>query len=1192
MDPMPPTRRSRRRDPPPDRLGPCRIRRPLGSGGWATVYLAELTEDRPYAAAGELVAVKVLRGDRAAEPVNLERFRREAEIGLKVRHPRVVATRETGEDTVDGRRVAYLVLEYVEGRTLRTVIDQYGMVPEALLRGLAAQIAGALAAVHDIGAVHRDLKPTNILITPDYQVKLMDLGVALDRAQDGQLTQTGHFIGTLDYVAPEQMLGLAVTPAADLYGLGVVLFEAATGSLPFTAGDVQQAIGRRLLGSPAKVGTLNPQLTLFVEEVIACLLEKEPVNRFASSAELARVLEEGEASRWWIGRETALRGASPSRELRRVRARRDTSFVGRDAELDRLAGRFAEAAGGRGGTVVVEGEAGIGKSRLIEELLQRLAEEGREPLVLFSTHAPGGAHGPGPLAEALARHFGDAGLAEELARLLPGVQRLAPALAALLQGLPPPAGAEPLPHEMVPPLLARLARAMARERPLVWVVEDLHFATAEARSRVEALVEAARDAALLVVATTRPAADGGAVAEGALGDAERLTLERLSRPQVFAVLREALGIRPEGHPLARQIAEKSDGNPFFVNEIVREVKERQARQPATEQWRAGAATGAGLAGEAQLTTVPSSVRALLGARVRDLDEEDRALLNVAAVEGFAFDPELVARVRDRRPLGVLERLAELERRLGVVRATGAGFEFDHHLLQEVIYETLPPALRRAYHTALAEAAAERAGLGPGEAAAGELAELVASHFLHGGRRAGWQIHLVPALDHLAWRHDNERLLELAGLALEALGEGEPALRAEIELRRAQALAVLGRGDEELAAARAALAAAERAGDPGRAARARVAEARHLVDSGSRAYEVLEDALERARGAGDAATEARAIGLLGHADLRAGRFEAARGHYLRQAELARRIGDSESEAEAGYYAGEALLGMARYREARDQLDDSVAVFRRLGLGRGEARAGADLAFADYLLGDLGRAREGYRASLGRSREIGFVEGEAVALVNLALLAIAEGSLGEADEALDLHLELARALRSPFHEAYDWLYRGELARARGEPEQARLHYEGALGRFRALEAHFGVVEAALGLGRLAYETGRTEAAVEILTEARRLVDEHALRDPGPLPALYLALLGDGDAAAIELPASLQPVYRAEGHLLLHRAGVEGDHLAEAERLLDGLSAHLEGAKRTAFWHNNPLARAVAAAGGRGPEPLEPTVELLPR
>src|SRR5690606_5639043 len=150
----------------------------------------------------------------------------------------------------------YLVLEFVEGRTFGRLIRELGRVPEALLRELALQVADALAAVHAAGIVHRDLKPSNILITPDHTVKVMDLGIAALLDDGERLTATGMFVGTLDYAAPEQLSGAPLTPVSDLYALGVVLHEAASGQRFFDAPSTRAVVARHLHERPARLGEL------------------------------------------------------------------------------------------------------------------------------------------------------------------------------------------------------------------------------------------------------------------------------------------------------------------------------------------------------------------------------------------------------------------------------------------------------------------------------------------------------------------------------------------------------------------------------------------------------------------------------------------------------------------------------------------------------------------------------------------------------------------------------------------------------------------------------------------------------------------------------------------------------------------------------------------------------------------------
>src|SRR3990172_12024478 len=154
-----------------DSIGPCRLVRELGAGGMGRVFLAELVADRPYAKAGTRVALKVLRPELLFEEATIRRFEREAALGAQVSHSCVVRTFESGQAESPAGPCHFLILEFVEGRTLRALMTDVGVLPEPLLRDLALRIAQGLQAVHDAGATHRDLKPENVLITPDHQVK-------------------------------------------------------------------------------------------------------------------------------------------------------------------------------------------------------------------------------------------------------------------------------------------------------------------------------------------------------------------------------------------------------------------------------------------------------------------------------------------------------------------------------------------------------------------------------------------------------------------------------------------------------------------------------------------------------------------------------------------------------------------------------------------------------------------------------------------------------------------------------------------------------------------------------------------------------------------------------------------------------------------------------------------------------------
>ena len=212
------------------------IERELGRGGMGTVYLARAPET------GRRVALKLLHPWLHVATSGLARFRQEAEAGLAIRNEHVVRT--LALSPVDRQGEQYLVMEYVEGRTLRELLESIGRVPEQLLREITRQIARGLRAIHGAGLLHRDLKPENVMITNDQRVRIMDLGIAKMQERSVALTQEGQFVGSLAYAAPEQFEGAPVDERSDLYSLGVVLYELASGSNPFRHDEPFAALAR------------------------------------------------------------------------------------------------------------------------------------------------------------------------------------------------------------------------------------------------------------------------------------------------------------------------------------------------------------------------------------------------------------------------------------------------------------------------------------------------------------------------------------------------------------------------------------------------------------------------------------------------------------------------------------------------------------------------------------------------------------------------------------------------------------------------------------------------------------------------------------------------------------------------------------------------------------------------------------
>src|SRR5262245_34837361 len=308
---------------------------------------------------GARVAIKVVHPHLLERPGYRERSLAEGDMGRRRVHPNVVRTLDAGTVLKDGKPIDYLAMEFVEGRTLRALLDDLWRAPEPLCRHVGREIAKGLEAVHAAGILHRDLRPENVLITKDHAVKVMDLGVARLVEESARLSQSGMFVGSIAYAAPEQIRGdeHAIDHRVDLYALGMLLYELGCGRHPFPETEIARALHRQLNEDPRPPSRVEPTLTPFYDEVVLTLLARDPALRFPTASAVREVLAEGEASAWWADRARRLRAAT-HRPLRRPAGEAGPAFVGRDAEMGTLR-RLLQLAGlARGQVVLVEGEAG------------------------------------------------------------------------------------------------------------------------------------------------------------------------------------------------------------------------------------------------------------------------------------------------------------------------------------------------------------------------------------------------------------------------------------------------------------------------------------------------------------------------------------------------------------------------------------------------------------------------------------------------------------------------------------------------------------------------------------------------------------------------------------------------------------------------------------------------------------------
>ena len=758
------------------------------------VYRAEDTR------LGREVAIKLLPESVAGDSARVARFVQEARTASALNHPAIVTIHDIG---VEGNQ-RFIVMELVDGRSFRDLL-QDGPMPEQRIVALGVQIVEGLAKAHAAGIIHRDLKPENLMLTDDSYVKILDFGLAklLPRLDDdsasqaptavGDWTHPGAILGSAGYMAPEQAAGRDVDPRADQFALGIVLYELATGRHPFAQPTKAETMAAIISGRPEPISLLRRDLTTAFVQIMERLLAKDRGKRFATASDLLAALREAQGrpvSETEVPAEIAPRRAPAflSDEIVRSPAPTAPVFAGRKEELARLDSFLEEMLGGRGSTVFVTGEAGRGKSALIEAFSRTALQRNEELIVARGAcNAHTGAGDPyHPFRELLQWLIGDVeakwaagSVAREHAlrlwHLAPEtLQAIADSGADLIETFLPGSVLEDIAASMPPEdrdtviemrhrvsdrtatpvgpappadLGAQLVRVLTRlsaRRPLLLIVDDLHWADAESVSVLFQLGRQAPTHRILLLGAYRPD-------EIALGrDGERHPLEpvlnelKLAGGEIEVAVgqaggREFLDELIDSYPnrldesFRDALFRQTEAHPLFTIELLRGLLDRGSlAKDEAGVWHQ--------TGEIEWTGLPARIEASMAERIGRLPRVQQQILEVAAVEGDPFTAEAIAKVLDLSEREVVRHLSgDLDRRHQLVRVHGMKrpggrrlslYGFRHILFQRYLYGRLDDIERALRHEDVGRALQELHGEQTGAAAVG-----LARHFEEAGLAA-------------------------------------------------------------------------------------------------------------------------------------------------------------------------------------------------------------------------------------------------------------------------------------------------------------------------------------------------------------------------------------------------------------------------------------------------------------------------
>ena len=729
---------------------------------------------------------------------------------------------------------------------------------------------------------------------------------------------------------------------------------------------------------------------------------------------------------------------------------------------------------------------------------------------------------------------------------------------------PAPKEVEALTKDSLGTVFVHATRNLASERPTIVLIDDLHFAPEDARSLFMTLGLAVPGHPVLLVGTMRPGVSEEWVSHVTrLDHATHAVLSRLGPKDLFNLLGDSFGSERLANELAGQISVKSDGNPFFAFEIIRGLRESQFITQQTD----GTWVSTQVIQDIQ---IPSSVLDLVSARISDLSQEERDLLDVASCCGFEFNPGMLASVVGHGRIPVLKSLAQIERAHRLIRSKGRHFVFDHHQVHEAIHDSLPEMLREEYHAAVAdtlevrENAAERDPAGIDGALTVDLCE----HFLKGAQGERALRYLDAALDHLEARYLNDQMIALADRALEAEGLLEGNRRVEILLKKNEPLSLMGKPAMQEAALSQARRLAEQEAEQTSLAKVELATGALRQDTSR--YGEARTHYDRARAlfkeVGDRKGEANAMSGLGDALRWLSRYEEARAQHERALSIRREIGDKDGETTSTTDMGIVLMDLGRREEGRAHFESGIELARKSGNRLMEARTTGSMGVVLLQEGRFGEARARLDRAVGIAREIGARRTEALHVGNVALTFVAEGRSDEAIKRHERALTIAREVGNRTNEAVNLSNGGRALAKLGAHEESLARQRIALDIVREFGPRWREASTLMAMGSVLAEQGDVDAAEGLYKEALSHFEAMALRDDDAATAhlhygVLLARLERTVEARTHLEEALAmaaesgaPSARVLG--LVHLALLDGGASADAAEAAEALR---EGAKR---------------------------------
>ena len=685
------------------------------SGGMGTVYKAFDSVLHRHA------AIKIMHPHLLENPKNQERFVQEARAAARLNHPNIVTIYEIGETEND----RFIVMEYIDGPTLSIFLNDRNQPPVELAINLMIQVLNALEFAHQRNILHRDIKPDNILLANE-TAKILDFGIA-KILSNRAFTAANDVLGSVEFMAPEQMTGEGVDRRSDIYSAGVMFYQLLTRVLPFSGETPVAVLYKQLNESPLKPSQHNPDISPELDRIILKALAPKD-ERWSTAQEFSDVLQTLLAPQQ--PKDASVSASTGSAEGEKISLAQEEfeekeafgqAFVGRKEEFQKLKHVARQAFLGAGQTAIINGEAGVGKTTLVDQLSKFASEQ--NAFVLYSACLyQEGMDAFMPFIDTLKDFFSNQShqldpdqrqqlkklVAEKVPLLLEFAERFSTTFENKVEMEARAVSLDEAVANANNPLegVFLLISLISTMRPLVLIVDDMHWSDESSLRLFHYLSRNIGDSRILLIGVCRSnrydlIQDGKPTKVVELLSRMRrenlfsdINLQRFSLTECKELIDGMLGQCNFTEHFYEQIHNETKGNPFFLIETLRLLKDNDIIFLNDEQWEHQR-------GDIKLD-IPHRVEDVFIRQLNDLDKYEREILQVASVIGHAFDASILASVLEEKKLTVLKLLQRLEQDLQIVISTETGFRFEHPMLRELLYTEIPFALRREYHLMIAE----------------------------------------------------------------------------------------------------------------------------------------------------------------------------------------------------------------------------------------------------------------------------------------------------------------------------------------------------------------------------------------------------------------------------------------------------------------------------------------------------------